>query len=198
LAQQDDILDGLGIRQNLGIYDPAGRFGTSVLNYVTSKLRHQERNHERGLLLREIINAIRSTKSHDGTEPPHLSVPENVRKVSLRALLSSLRYNLMKDREGRIADAHQYTFQWLFTDTHEGKWANFKDWLESDSKLYWITGKAGSGKSTLMKYICSPVEAELHPLRLSPWNAGYSEQWPAQGVPRCHEHLRRWSGIGNS
>ncbi|KAL8893373.1 MAG: hypothetical protein Q9192_005333 [Flavoplaca navasiana] len=33
-------------------------------------------------------------------------------------------------------------------------WSNFKDWLEGDSNdPYWLSGKPGSGKSTLMKYI---------------------------------------------
>jgi putative ribosome biogenesis GTPase RsgA len=29
----------------------------------------------------------------------------------------------------------------------------FADWLENDGGIYWIAGKAGSGKSTLMKYL---------------------------------------------
>ncbi|KAL8828970.1 MAG: hypothetical protein Q9170_006370 [Blastenia crenularia] len=33
-------------------------------------------------------------------------------------------------------------------------WSNFKDWLEGESNdPYWLSGKPGSGKSTLMKYI---------------------------------------------
>ncbi|KAI9647984.1 hypothetical protein NHQ30_002607 [Ciborinia camelliae] len=31
---------------------------------------------------------------------------------------------------------------------------DFGKWLTSDSGLYWISGKAGAGKSTLMKFIC--------------------------------------------
>ncbi|KAK4209406.1 hypothetical protein QBC37DRAFT_391283 [Rhypophila decipiens] len=36
---------------------------------------------------------------------------------------------------------------------HTATWHSFSQWLESDDSIYWITGKAGSGKSTLMKYI---------------------------------------------
>lgn len=32
-------------------------------------------------------------------------------------------------------------------------WDNFGDWLRSESKLYWISGKPGSGKSTLVKFL---------------------------------------------
>ena len=106
-----------------------------------------------------------------------MPVSENVRRISHRALLASLSYDLMKDREGRISEAHESTFQWLFTDTHEGNWTNFKEWLESGDSLYWITGKPGSGKSTLMKYICSPITSTKE-----------------DHVPRCQEYLTAWSG----
>ncbi|KAJ0305294.1 hypothetical protein COL5a_008918 [Colletotrichum fioriniae] len=38
--------------------------------------------------------------------------------------------------------------------TEPQPWDSFVDWLEDDTrKIYWISGKPGSGKSTLMKYI---------------------------------------------
>ncbi|KAI6336429.1 hypothetical protein MCOR23_008686 [Pyricularia oryzae] len=33
------------------------------------------------------------------------------------------------------------------------EWDSFSDWLRSNETVYWISGKPGSGKSTLMKYI---------------------------------------------
>jgi len=33
-------------------------------------------------------------------------------------------------------------------------WDDFTLWLKSGQGLYWINGKAGSGKSTLMNYLC--------------------------------------------
>ncbi|KAL0764930.1 hypothetical protein CaCOL14_012736 [Colletotrichum acutatum] len=35
------------------------------------------------------------------------------------------------------------------------RWDSFIDWLRSGSKLFWCSGKPGSGKSTLMRYIIS-------------------------------------------
>lgn len=35
---------------------------------------------------------------------------------------------------------------------------NFREWLESDDQIFWITGKAGSGKSVLMKSIATSHE----------------------------------------
>ncbi|RYO91744.1 hypothetical protein DL763_004894 [Monosporascus cannonballus] len=34
-------------------------------------------------------------------------------------------------------------------------WDSFIEWLKSDNDIYWIRGKAGSGKSTLVKFILS-------------------------------------------
>ena len=190
LIQQEAILKRLhaaqGKTQSTGSAidnstDPSDRFGTSVLNYITSKLNHREQVQERHLLQTGIIHAIRNASASHleiGSNPVDISVSEEARKWSLSVLLASLRYSGMKDREGRISEAHQSTFQWLFKDSNNDKWTNFKDWLESDDKLYWITGKAGSGKSTLMKYICYPVEfmEGLNP------------------APRCREYLTTWSG----
>jgi len=47
---------------------------------------------------------------------------------------------------------HRYTFAWLFSDT-----VPFQDWLQQREPIFWIHGKPGSAKSTLMKY------ALLHP-----------------------------------
>lgn len=47
-------------------------------------------------------------------------------------------------------------------------WRGFPEWLKSGEKLYWISGKPGSGKSTLMKYIASAPETED---ALSDWHS---------------------------
>jgi NACHT domain len=46
------------------------------------------------------------------------------------------------------------------------KWSNFAQFLESDQGIYWITGKPGSGKSTLMKFIKNNQRTAAH---LSRW-----------------------------
>ncbi|KAI1022170.1 hypothetical protein LB504_007299 [Fusarium proliferatum] len=46
-------------------------------------------------------------------------------------------------------------------------WDSFVDWLKSDLPVYWITGKPGSGKSTLMKFIISDSRT---PAALKEWN----------------------------
>ncbi|OBT54567.1 hypothetical protein VE04_05410 [Pseudogymnoascus sp. 24MN13] len=60
------------------------------------------------------------------------------------------------------------TFQWIFHDPKEKieDWDNFAKWLGEqrlgeDDGLYWIEGKAGSGKSTLMRYIFDNKQTRL-------------------------------------
>lgn len=55
----------------------------------------------------------------------------------------------MNERVGEVVDAHLHTFDWIFTRSETG----FLDWLHGGKGLFWITGKPGSGKSTLMKYL---------------------------------------------
>jgi len=56
------------------------------------------------------------------------------------------------------------TFQWIYGDPRPGDrpWTDLSHWLESNSTLYWITGKAGSGKSTLMKYLYNDERTMKH------------------------------------
>ena len=46
----------------------------------------------------------------------------------------------------------------------------FTDWLKGGEKIYWICGKAGSGKSTLMNFICG--QSERTELLLGEWSCG--------------------------
>lgn len=57
-----------------------------------------------------------------------------------------------------IEPAYKATFEWIWTDTKLG----FTRWLEDDNKAYWISGKPGSGKSTMMKHIYQRLSASDH------------------------------------
>lgn len=74
---------------------------------------------------------------------------------SKRILLRSLRYHEIKERYSRISAPFQTTFEWIYRDPRHDTvyWSNFLEWLEDGNVIYWISGKAGSGKSTLMKLI---------------------------------------------
>ena len=82
----------------------------------------------------------------------------------------SLSFPVMTDREDGIAEAELTTFGWIFEKPRSEKrpWSSFQEWLSSGESLYWVSGKAGSGKSTLMKHL---------------FNHG-----------RCREALTAWAG----
>ena len=89
---------------------------------------------------------------------PDLKMGASTDKTSLLQdfILDGLSFMSMKDRQEEVAEAHRQTFEWIFDDTDETKpGSNFARWLKGDDGdgIYWINGKAGSGKSTLMQFM---------------------------------------------
>lgn len=70
-------------------------------------------------------------------------------------LLASLAFPEMNARKNTSSiDAYQDTFQWVFDEDEKRAWNSFPSFLASrERKVYWISGKPGSGKSTLMKFL---------------------------------------------
>lgn len=87
-----------------------------------------------------------------------------------RAAISWLNFRQMSWRYEEVPSAYRQTFQWIFEQTnHERGWHDFPSFLTMDTvKPYLINGKAGSGKSTLMKYI---VDHGMTRKYLSEWAA---------------------------
>ena len=77
-------------------------------------------------------------------------------------ILRSLRFRTMKERHSSISPAHIGTFRWVFDNAAQPdcQHVNLGNWLEQGVGCYWVTGKAGSGKSTLMKYILEEQRTE--------------------------------------
>ena len=104
----------------------------------------------------DLIRAIHQERAPPGN-PAHFDhgyITERREKLQ-KTLIDSLCFCEMTDRHNRIVEANEKTFQWIFIPGYacQQKWTNFSEWLEGQSTLYWVTGKAGSGKSTLMKYL---------------------------------------------
>jgi hypothetical protein len=85
------------------------------------------------------------------SDDQELRLQNNVQEEIIR----SLAYPEMTFRYERIVEAYPATFEWVFRDPTADQlpWSNFSRWLETGNGVYWINGKAGSGKSTLMKHI---------------------------------------------
>ncbi|RYC58805.1 hypothetical protein CHU98_g7404 [Xylaria longipes] len=103
-------------------------------------------------------------------------------------ILSTLQFDTRPVRHDSIPEAHVSTFKWIFE-------SRFSKWLRDGDGIFWITGKPGSGKSTLMKFIADheisnkianewaapkPVVIACHYF----WNPGTEMQRSQQGLLR--------------
>lgn len=77
----------------------------------------------------------------------------NIDRVELirEFFLERLTYTNITGRAEDVPRADHETFEWVFS---KGS-SSFVAWLnnENQSQIYWINGKAGSGKSTLMRFV---------------------------------------------
>ena len=71
--------------------------------------------------------------------------------ATTQRILESLWFKQLSEREQNVKNSHASTYRWIFGDS------DFMKWLEKGSNVYWIAGKAGSGKSTFMKLICNEI-----------------------------------------
>ena len=84
--------------------------------------------------------------------------PESRPALQARAqerILQSLRFDSMNVRVEAVSQAHARTFDWIFQygRARSPVKGDFVEWLSSKGGIFWISGKAGSGKSTLMKFL---------------------------------------------
>ena len=124
---------------------------------------------------------------------------EKARKRYRQLFLESLHYPEITRRQDTVTEAHQKTFHWVYDtdgfDKSARRWQSIAEWLENGDGVYWINGKAGSGKSTLMNYL-SHHERTLGLLRvwsgtkkmLSPkyffWSTGTTLENSVEGLLR--------------
>lgn len=70
-------------------------------------------------------------------------------------IMNSLWFQRMDDRQNMIDNKHQETLNWIFEPPpgYNLQWSSVPEWLRGSDSLYWVSEKAGSGKSTLMKWL---------------------------------------------
>jgi len=87
-----------------------------------------------------------------------------LRDLTATSILDSLRFEFQTARFDRLSEAHEGTFEWICRrrSGEQPSWGSFVDWLGGDGGLYWVNGEAGSGKSTLVKYISQNPLARDH------------------------------------
>jgi hypothetical protein len=124
-------------------------------------------------------------------------------------IIRSLAFSSMGERNLKIVDANTKTFGWVFRSDElpsadVRSHIKLKRWLTSENGIFWVSGKAGSGKSTLMKWLYHDARtkacletwaqgAELVCARCYFWNAGTEMQKSQQGLLQSllHEILSK-------
>ncbi|KAF2999709.1 hypothetical protein E8E13_003237 [Curvularia kusanoi] len=112
--------------------------------------------------LKSTLNPVSHVSYHIGELATQLQsfMKEAAYTERVLRVLKGLHFSQIKERFSGIHQAHRETFKWIFDDSSG---VNFKQWLSSNTSstgIYWVTGKPGSGKSTLMKFIQGHSETE--------------------------------------
>lgn len=120
---------------------------------------HSSLAHQLIELKDQIVSAMTNERSPKGGDlASKLSAAQRMATHYLpqEAILTSLRYTEMEYRQNGIVDPSDSSYSWIFDDagvTKDQLSNRYMPWLREDDGIFWVTGKAGSGKSTLMKHI---------------------------------------------
>ncbi|KAF2114241.1 hypothetical protein BDV96DRAFT_112563 [Lophiotrema nucula] len=123
---------------------------------------------------------------------------ERSKEIASDGIIDSLYFECMDVRHAAISEAHARTFDWIFRPKafpagDRRSEIRYKSWLQTGESIYWITGKPGAGKSTLMKYLDGNIatsqaldrwagSTRLVRASFYFWNAGTPMQKSLQGL----------------
>lgn len=98
---------------------------------------------------------------------------EHRRERQWERLLASLRFPEINARYNEIKDTQYETYEWVFKPPERGvnKRSSLPTWLKEEHGVFLIQGKAGSGKSTFMKFL---FEHQQTKALLRVWSPGGS------------------------
>ena len=187
----------------------------NAISQLESGLAHQNATLQRIL--------VASCGSNDGDTDAIPPSPESMRdlsngladlaseviaRASDQPLLNSLQLRRLEEGRANVASAHRQTFGWLLNPSSPMK---FESWVRSQIGIYWIIGKASSGKSTLMKSLIKNPDAVralktwagtecLITANFSLWKAGTPMQKSQEGLftSLLYETLRKFPDIISS
>ncbi|KAI0465958.1 hypothetical protein F4859DRAFT_499309 [Xylaria cf. heliscus] len=160
--------DQIGLRINMMLLNQQAQIQAGLSKYTKDDQTYKSEINSR---LGEIIGLVESgmvgignlyddenSRSWRGTSDDLATIAQGLRLWrpylldfhKIERIMTSLDFNQVEERRNAIPDAHRQTFQWVF----DADISNLKAWLAVEhAPIYWIAGNAGSGKSTLMKFI---------------------------------------------
>ena len=159
------------VKTNLGA-NAASRPASSMDEIVTDVL-HDRESLENAHLYKQLVDSFwvnRFTSGYQSALKSDLAaggISTTIQNSFRNATVDSLAFDTIERREEAIPEAFEETFSWIYLREPTERdglrlWSSFPEWLESDTyQPYWITGKPGSGKSTLMKFL------QQHPLLIT-------------------------------
>lgn len=149
--------------------------------------RHDRHDEAETAILREVI------RTQELSEEKTTITAQQRRDIekALR-IRESLRFPQIEQRREDIAEAARQTFSWILSDAT----SDLRAWLGGGSGIFWVCGKPGAGKSTLIKYLTGEDETVR---LLEDWTAGNSKLvtgehyfwYPGTTMQKSHTGLYR-------
>jgi hypothetical protein len=150
----------------------------------------------------EMVRYVLSDKWNASEYGKQTLLDSNKDGDKLDKLCQSLYFESLSHRETSIPKRHAATFEWIFQNPRTSEdghplWSSFPQWLREGSQdIYWIAGKPGAGKSTLVKFFAQDPRFEQ---LLQSWAAGsqlivarfFSWTSGANRLQKSHEGLFR-------
>lgn len=91
--------------------------------------------------------------------------------VAQQKIIGSLTFPQIDERRNEIHRAHRNTYEWVLdpeqSQIQSGDLLSWAKSADRNSQVYWVYGKPGSGKSTLMRYLFDELDKDLH---FHPWS----------------------------
>ncbi len=212
-AQQDGNTIQQASRQLVGVEAKLDRLEEAAMQTATyiQNLTRGGPSGRQDAARRQLVDALWPTNWIPRPAPP-LEFQFSEARCTL-SILDSLTFSSSHDRQEAIPRAYAETFEWIFQQQEPNERTashpSFRSWLEGNTQeIYWITGKPGSGKSTLMKFITTHRNVREHlsiwagsvPAIVASfysWNAGTELQKSPEGLLRSllHQCLSQQRGL---
>ncbi|GFP53146.1 hypothetical protein TASIC1_0002033000 [Trichoderma asperellum] len=118
--------------------------GNELINRIASKLQD--------MLNGSVSNIMEAHEGPNNTAVEKTTAFQNSLDPEFWDIYSIIKSINAPERDLRLEQidvAAKHSFQWAFEKPSVG----LTRWLQNDEKLFWISGKPGSGKSTFIKYL---------------------------------------------